>query len=80
MQQLTEPIYLKEQAVRFAELCTEDVIYLNDLCFQLSLLGESAKESTTWRISKPLQFAAPQAHCPQPWLRKNLSQRRRTAP
>src|ERR1700733_2562890 len=55
MQQLTEPIYLKEQAFRVVELCTEDVIYLNNLGFQLSLVTEIAKESTTWRIN-PYEF------------------------
>jgi 5-methylcytosine-specific restriction enzyme subunit McrC len=55
MEQLTEPIYLKEQAVRLAELCTEDVVYLNALGFQLSPVGENAKESTTWRIN-PCEF------------------------
>jgi 5-methylcytosine-specific restriction enzyme subunit McrC len=55
MQQLIETIYLKEQAVRLAELCTEDVVYMNALGFELSLAGESAKESTTWRIN-PCEF------------------------
>jgi 5-methylcytosine-specific restriction enzyme subunit McrC len=55
MQQLTEPIDLKEQAFSVAELCAEDIVYLNNLDFQLSLVAESAEEPTKWRIN-PREF------------------------